>query len=71
MYYDDLVDGDIQKLEIIFYYNLVKSVVDNLDYLIKMYISRRKINFWFVVLFGNVVDIGVVVVFIVWLGNFF
>ena len=70
MHHDDLVDGDIQKSEIILYYNSAKSVVDNLDHLTKMYTSRRKINLWPVALFGTVVDIGAVAAFIVWLGKF-
>lgn len=59
-------------MEMIFCYNLVKSGVDNLDYLVMMYISigRWKIYYLFEVLFGNIVDVVVVVVF-VWLGNFF
>ena len=35
-----------------------------------MYTSRRKVNRWPVALFGNVVDVGAVAAFIVWLGNF-
>ena len=70
MHHDDLVDGDTQKSEIILYYNSTKSVLDNLDHLTKIYTSRRKINLWPVALFGNVVDIGAVAAFIVWLGNF-
>ena len=70
MHHDDLVDGDIQKPEIILYYNSAKSEVDNLDHLATMYTSRRKVNRWPVGLFGNVVDVGAVAAFIVWLGNF-
>ena len=70
MHRDDLVDGDTQKPEIILYYNSAKSGVDNLDHLATMYTSRRKINRSPVALFGNVVDVGAVAAFNVWLGNF-
>ena len=70
IHYDDLVDGDTQKPEIILYYNSAKSGVDNLDHLATMYTSRRKVNSWPVALFGNVIDVGAAAAFIVWLGNF-
>lgn len=70
MHHYDLVDGDTQKPDIILYYNSAKSGVDNLDHLATMYTSRRKVNRWPVALFGNVVDVGAVAAFIVWLGNF-
>ena len=70
MHHDDLVDGDTQKPEIFLYYNSAKSGVDNLDHLATMYTRRRKVNRWPVALIGNVVDVGAVAAFIVWLGNF-
>ena len=70
MPHDDLVDGDIHKPEIILYYNSAKSGVDNLDDLAVMYTIRRKVNRWPVALFRNVVNVGAVETFIVWLGNF-
>ena len=70
MHNDDQVDGDAQKPEIILYYNSTKSGVDNLDHLATMYTSRRKVNRWPVALFGNVVDVGAVAAFIIWMGNF-
>ncbi|XP_068675495.1 piggyBac transposable element-derived protein 4-like [Montipora foliosa] len=68
MHHDDQVDGDAQKPEIILY--STKSGVDNLDHLATMYTSRRKVNRWPVALFGNVVDVGAVAAFIIWIGNF-
>ena len=70
MHHDDQVDGDAQKPEIILYYNSTKSGVDNLDHLATMYTSRRKVNRWPVALFGNVVDVGAVAAFIIWMRNF-
>ncbi|PFX13011.1 Uncharacterized protein K02A2.6 [Stylophora pistillata] len=70
MHHDDQVDGDAQKPEIILYYNSAKSGVDNLDHLATMYTCRRKVNRWPVALFGNVVDVGAVAAFIIWMGNF-
>ena len=70
MHHDDQVDGDAQKPEIILYYNSTKSGVDNLDHLATMYTSRRKVDRWPVALFGNVVDVGAVAAFIIWMGNF-
>ena len=70
MHHDDQVDGDAQKPEIFLYYNSTKSGVDNLDHLATMYTCRRKVNRWPVALFGNVVDVGAVAAFIIWMGNF-
>ena len=70
MHHDDQVDGDAQKPEIILYYNSTKSGVDYLDHLATMYTCRRKVNRWPVALFGNVVDVGAVAAFIIWMGNF-
>ena len=70
MHHDDQVDGDAQKPEIILYYNSTKSGVDNLDHLATMYTCRRKVNRWPVALFANVVDVGAVAAFIIWMGNF-
>ena len=70
MHHDDQVDGDAQKPEIFLYYNSTKSGVDNLDHLATMYTCRRKVNRWPVALFANVVDVGAVAAFIIWMGNF-
>ena len=65
MHHDDNVEGDNQKLEIILHYNDTKSGVDNLDHLATLYTSRRKVNRWPVVLFGNRLDVGAVAALII------
>ena len=70
MHHDDQVDFDTKKPEIIPYYNSAKSGADNLDHLATMYTSRREVNCWPVALFENIVDVGAVAAFILWLGNF-
>ena len=70
MHHDDQVDCDTQKPEIILYYNSAKSGVDNLDHLATMYTNRRKVNRWPVALFENIVNVGAVAAFIVWLATF-
>ena len=67
MHHDDNVEGDNQKPEIILHYNDTKSGVDNLDRLATLYTSRRKVNRWPIVLFGNCLDVGAVAALIIWL----
>ena len=70
MHHDDNVEGDNQKPEIILHYNDTKSGVDNLDHLATLYTSRRKVNRWPVVLFGNCLDVGAVADLIIWLAQY-
>ena len=67
MHHDDNVEGDNQKFEFILHYNDTKSGVHNLDHLATLYTSRRKVNRWPVVLFGNCLDVGAVAALIIWL----
>ena len=71
MHHDASVADKVHKQEIILHYNATKSGVDNLDHLSTMYTTRRKVNRWPVVLFGNCIAVGAVVAaFIIWLVNF-
>ena len=70
MHHDDNVEGDNQKPEIILRDNDTKSGVDNLDHLATLYTSRRKVNRWPVVLFGNCLDVGAVAALIIWLAQY-
>ena len=70
MHHDDNVEGDNQKPEIILHYNDTKSLVDNLDHRATLYTSRRKVNRWPVVLFGNCLDVGAVAALIIWLAQY-
>ena len=71
MHHDASVADKVHKQEIILHYNATKSGVDNLDHLSTVYTTRRKVNRWHVVLFGNCIDVGAVVAaFIIWLVNF-
>ena len=67
MHHDKSVDGDAKKPEIILHYNATKSGVDNLDHLATMYTARRKVNRWPMVLFLNMIDVGAIAAFILWL----
>jgi len=67
MHHDKSVDGDAKKPEIILHYNSTKSGVDNLDHLATMYTARRKVNRWPMVLFLNMIDVGAIAAFILWL----
>lgn len=44
--------------------------MDNLDQLVKMFITKRKINRWPMVLFMNMVDVATIAAFIIWMRNF-
>ena len=57
-------------IRIILHYNATEGGMDNLDHLSTMYTTRRKVNRWHVVLFGNCIDVGAVAAFIIWLANF-
>ena len=57
-------------IRIILHYNATEGGMDNLDHLSTMYTTRRKVNRWHVVLFGNCIDVGAVAAFIIWLVNF-
>ena len=70
MHHDASVADKVHKPEIIMNYNATKSGVNNLDHLSTMYTTRRKVNRWPVVLFGNFIDVGAVAAFIIWLVNF-
>ena len=64
------VAEQVHKPESILHYNVTDSGVDNLDHLSTMYTTRRKVNRWHVVLFGNCINVGVVAAFIIWQVNF-
>ena len=70
MHHDDNLEGDNQKPEIILHYNDTKSGVDNLDHLATLYTSRRKVNCWPVVLFGNCLDVSAVADLIMFLAQY-
>lgn len=58
---------EIVKLDIILYYNKIKSGVDNMDKLIVEYIVKCRMNWWFLVFFFNIIDIVVLVVYIIYM----
>ena len=70
MHHDASVADKVHKPEIILHYNATKSGVNNLDHLSTMYTTRRKVNRWPVVLFGNCINVGAVAAFIIWQVNF-
>ena len=70
MHHDASTEGDAQKPEIILHYNQTKSGVDTLDHLATMFTARRKVNHWPVVLFGNIIDVGAIAAFVIWMGNY-
>ena len=70
MHHDASTEGDAQKPEIILHYNQTKSGVDTLDHLATMFTARRKVNRWPVVLFGNIIDVGAIAAFVIWMGNY-
>ena len=70
MHRDVSVAEQVHKPEINLHYNATKSGMDNLDHLSTIYTTRRKVNRWPVVLFGNCIDVGAVAAFITWLVNF-
>jgi len=70
MHHGARVAEQVHKPEIIMHYNVINSGVDNLDHLSTMYTTRRKVNRWHVVLFGNCINVGVVAAFIIWQVNF-
>ena len=70
MQHDASVADKVHKPEIILQYNATNSGVNNLDHLSTMYTTRRKVNRWPVVLFGNCIEVGAVAAFIIWLVNF-
>ena len=47
----------------------LKVGVDNLDHLVSVLTCRRKINRWPMTIFFNMIDVGTVAAFIIWLGN--
>lgn len=69
LHHDSSVTGPNKKPDIILHYNATKSGVDNLDHLATMHTSRRKTNRWPMCLFFNMLDVGGIAAFIVWLGN--
>ena len=70
MFHGTSVAEQVRMPKIILHYNATKSGVNNLDYLFTMHTTRRKVNRWPVVLFGNCIDVGDVAAFIIWLVNF-
>ena len=70
MHHDASVAEQVHTPEIILHYNATKSGVDNLYHLSTMYTTRRKVNRWPIVRFGNCIDVGAVAAFIIWLVNF-
>ena len=70
MHHGASVAEQVHKPEIILHYNVTNSGVDNLDHLSTMYTTRRKVNRWHVVLFGNCINVGAVAAFIIWQANF-
>ena len=66
MHHDASVAGEVHTREIILHYNVTNSGMDNLDHLSTMYTTRRKVNRWHVVLFGNCINVGAVPAFIIW-----
>jgi hypothetical protein len=69
LHHDSSVDGPDKKPEVILHYNATKSGVDNMDHLATVHTSRRKTNRWPMALFYNLLDVGGIAAFIVWLGN--
>jgi len=69
LYHDSSVSGPDKKPDDILHYNKTKSEVDHMDHLATVHTSRRKINRWPMCLFFNMLDVGGIAAFIVWLGN--
>ena len=69
MHHDASVSEQVHKPEIILHDNATNSGLDTLDHLSTMYTTRRKVNRWHVVLFGNCLYVGPVATFIIWLVN--
>ena len=69
LHHDSAVSGPDKKLDAILHYNTTKSGVDNTDHLATVHMSRHKTSRWPMSLFFNMLDIGGIAAFIVWLGN--
>lgn len=70
MHHETKVESETQNPEIILHYNATKGGVNNLDHLVKMFATRKKINKWPMTMFMNVVDVVAIAAFIIWIGNF-
>lgn len=67
MHHDCAVEGPTKKPHVILHYNDFKGGVDNLDKLAATYTCRRKCNRWPLAVFFNMIDVGGIAAFVVWL----
>ncbi|CAF4203712.1 unnamed protein product, partial [Rotaria sordida] len=61
-----IVDEKKKKTEIILYYNNIKGGVDRMDQMVQTYSCKRKTKRWPMTFFFNIIDVGALAAFIVW-----
>ena len=69
-HHDMQTEGEKQKPVIITHYNQTKSGVDNLDHLAGLFSVKRKTRRWPLVLFFNMLDVGAIASFVIWIANY-
>ncbi|CAF2119811.1 unnamed protein product [Rotaria magnacalcarata] len=70
MHHDKFVNDERKKQpDIILYYNNTKGGVDLMDQTVKTYSCRRKIKRWPMAFFFNIIDVGTVAAFIIWISK--
>ncbi|CAF2332905.1 unnamed protein product [Rotaria sp. Silwood2] len=68
MHHDKVVDNDQKnKPDIILYYNDTKGGVDRMDQMVQTYSCKRKTKRWPMTFFFNVLDVGGIAAFVVWI----
>lgn len=67
MHRDSAAEGEDRKPQVILHYNSTKGGVDNMDKTATSYSCRRKNNRWPMALFFNVLDIGALAAYVIWL----
>jgi len=66
MHHDSATEED-RKPQVILHYNSTKGGVDNMDKMATSYSCRRKNKRWPMALFFNVLDIGALAAYVIWL----
>ncbi len=62
-----IVDEEKNKPEIILYYNNTKGGVDRMDQMVRTYSCKRKTKRWPMTFFFNIIDVGCLAAFVVWI----
>ena len=69
-HHDMQTEGEKQKPVIITHYNQTKSGMDNLDHSAGLFSVKRKTRRWPLVLFFNMLDVGAIASFVIWIANY-